>query len=75
MPRLYEAIVNSLEHIQSGQNQRKALLVLTDGNDTSSQVGLKQAVDLAIRSEVTIYCLGHDEQGSFGHAGGLQDNR
>ena len=70
---LYEAIVKSLEHIQRGQNRRKALLVVTDGNDTSSQIGLKQAVDLAIRSEVTIYCLGlgHGEQGSFGHAGGL----
>jgi VWFA-related protein len=70
---LYEAIVESLEHIQSGRNQRKALLVITDGNDTSSQIGLKQAVDLAIRSEVTIYCLGlgHGEQGSFDHLEGL----
>lgn len=46
--------------------------MITDGNDTSSKIDLRQAVDLAIRSEVPIYCLGigHAERDSFGHREG-----
>ena len=70
---LYEAIVKGLLHVQKGKHKKKALLVITDGNDTSSQISLEQAVDAALKSEVLIYCLGigHGEHGSFGHAEGL----
>ena len=70
---LYEAIVKGLLHVQKGKHKKKALLVITDGNDTSSQITLEQAVDAALKSEVLIYCLGirHGEHGSFGHAEGL----
>lgn len=70
---LYEAIVKGLEHLQQGRYKKKALVVVTDGNDTSSQLSLQEAVDSARRSEVLIYCLGigHGEQGSFGHIEGI----
>ena len=66
---LYDAIVEGLQVIRNGKYQRKALLVITDGNDTSSAMRLKETVDLAVRSEVPIYSLGigHGERGSFGH--------
>lgn len=70
---LYDAVVSGLKHVRKGHHRRKALLVLTDGNDTSSEIDLQSAVDFAIRSEVPVYCLGigHGEHGSFGHPEGL----
>ena len=70
---LYDAIVMGLQHLQKGKHKKKALLVITDGNDTSSQMSLEQAVNAALKSEVLIYCLGigHGQHGSFGHVEGL----
>ena len=70
---LYDAIVRGLQQIQKGQHSKKALLIVTDGNDTSSQISFQQAVETARQSEVLIYCLGigHGEHGSFGHLGGI----
>lgn len=70
---LYDAIVKGVKYLQGGRHRRKALLVITDGNDTGSEIELQQAVDFAIRSEVQIYCLGigHGDLGSFGHRDGL----
>lgn len=72
---LYDGIISGLKHIRSGQHRRRALLVITDGNDTSSKIDLQEAIDSAIRSEVPVYCLGigHGEHGSFGHDGGFKD--
>ena len=69
---LYDGIISGLQHLRGGRHRRKALLVITDGNDTSSEVDLQQAVDFAIRSEVPIYCLGigHGGRGSLGHLEG-----
>lgn len=69
---LYEAIVRALQQVQRGRHKKKALLVITDGNDTSSEIKLEQAVDIALKSEVLIYCLGigHGERGIFGHVEG-----
>lgn len=70
---LYEAIVEGLEHLQAGKHKKKALLVITDGNDTSSSVGLQETIATARQSETIVYALGidHGERGSFGHIFGL----
>lgn len=69
---LYEAIVKGLEHARTGRHRKKALVVVTDGNDTSSKITFTEGIGAARRSEVLIYCLGigDGEQGSFGHAEG-----
>ncbi len=66
---LYDAVMLGLERIKQGKHRKRALLLLTDGNDTASSASFDSAVALARRSEVTIYALGigHGEQGSFGH--------
>ncbi len=68
---LYDAIVMGLDRIGEGKHRKRALMLLTDGNDTSSRIKLKDAVELARESEVIIYALGigHGERGSFGHGG------
>lgn len=70
---LYDAIVRGLDHLQAGRHKKKALVLITDGNDTSSDATLKQAVATAQQAEAIVYALGigHDEKGSFGHLEGL----
>ena len=66
---LYDAILEGLERLQSSKQKKKALLLVTDGRDTSSQAGLGEAVGTAKQSEAIIYAMGigHGEKGSFGH--------
>ncbi|MGI8735017.1 MAG: VWA domain-containing protein [Pyrinomonadaceae bacterium] len=66
---LYDAVVLGLDRIKQGKHRKRALLLLTDGNDTASRASFDSVVALARRSEVTIYALGigHGERGSFGH--------
>lgn len=69
---LYDAIVMGLDRVGNGKHRKRALMLLTDGNDTSSRIKLDDAVGLASEFEVIIYALGigHGERGSFGHGGG-----
>jgi VWFA-related protein len=55
---LYDALVDSLRHIKGGLHTRKAILLITDGEDTASYINLDQA-SLAVReSEILVYGLG-----------------
>lgn len=45
--------------------QRRALLLITDGVDTSSRVNFNEAVASAIKSETAVYALGIGDSGSF----------
>lgn len=68
---LYDAILMDLQRVAEGKHNRRALMLVTDGNDTSSSVNLATTLNLARKSEVIIYALGigHGESGSFGHGG------
>ncbi|MGE0129190.1 MAG: VWA domain-containing protein [Blastocatellales bacterium] len=65
---LYDAILMGLQRVAEGKHNRRALMLVTDGNDTSSGVSLETTLNLARKSEVIIYALGigHGERGSFG---------
>ncbi len=67
--RLYEAIAEALEKIRDGRHKKKAILLITNGKDTASQVSLKEVLSLARRAEVLVYALGigHGKSGFFGH--------
>jgi len=66
---LYDAVIEGLEHARRGRHRKKALVVITDGNDTSSRRHEDDAIAAVRRSEVLVYALGigHGERGSFGH--------
>jgi Ca-activated chloride channel family protein len=72
--RLYDAIEEGLQKLPSGKHAKKALLVLTDGKDTASDLRLDDLLLMARKAEVLIYALGigHGEKGSFGHLPQLQ---
>lgn len=55
---LYDAISLGLQKVKQGKNKKRALLLLTDGNDTQSSTDLQTVLSLAKSSEVIIYALG-----------------
>jgi len=57
---LYDAIANALPIAASGKHQKKALLVITDGNDTDSYIGVSELRQAIRESEVLVYALGVD---------------
>jgi VWFA-related protein len=57
---LYDAMVRSLEIVAGGRHDKQAILVLTDGTDTSSEFDLGDALDAVEATEVLVYGLGID---------------
>ena len=54
-----DAIGMSIDYVKDkGRREKKVLLVVTDGNDNTSNESLEQLVRRAQRSEVLIYCIG-----------------
>jgi Ca-activated chloride channel homolog len=54
-----DAIGMSIDYVKDkGKREKKVLLVVTDGNDNTSNESLEQLVRRAQRSEVLIYCIG-----------------
>jgi len=57
---LYDAVAEALPLLQSGRHRKKALLIISDGNDTTSRTG-PSALKHAIReSEALVYAIGMD---------------
>lgn len=55
---LYDSIEQGISKIRDGKHPKKALLLVTDGQDTSSSISLEQAIDDVRQSRVLVYCLG-----------------
>jgi Ca-activated chloride channel family protein len=55
---LYDALEQALTKIKSGENNKRAILLVTDGQDTSSQASLKDVRQRIRESELLIYSLG-----------------
>jgi VWFA-related protein len=61
---MYDAVAEALPLAEEGQNRKKALLIISDGNDTSSRVDVREVKQLARESEVLIYAIGIDGDGA-----------
>jgi Ca-activated chloride channel family protein len=57
---MYDAIADALPIAADGRNQKKAILVISDGNDTNSRTSVTQLRNLIRESEVMVYALGVD---------------
>jgi Ca-activated chloride channel family protein len=55
---LYDAVAEGLLHLQLGQWDKKALIIVSDGGDNASQQKYSQILALAQRSQVSIYSVG-----------------
>jgi len=60
---LYDAVAEAIPTAQEGRNRKKALLVVTDGNDTNSLVRINELRQRIRESEVLVYALGVDSTG------------
>lgn len=55
---LYDAVYLALDKVQTGIYKKKAILVITDGQDNSSRYSLKEVVQLEKETGVMIYAIG-----------------
>ena len=57
---LYDAIAAALPLAESGRHRKKALLVISDGNDTNSDIGIGELRRRIRNTDVLVYALGID---------------
>jgi Ca-activated chloride channel homolog len=55
---MYDAVAEALPLVATGHNPRKALVILSDGNDTSSHTSLRRVKQLIRESEALVYAIG-----------------
>src|SRR5258707_2246729 len=59
--RLWDAVALSLDELK-GVEGRRVILLFTDGDDTSSKVGLGHVIDRARADEVMVYAIGLESE-------------
>lgn len=61
---MYDAIAEAVPLAQSGRNLKKAIVVISDGNDTGSVTTVPELRELIRQSEVLVYAIGVDGLGT-----------
>jgi Ca-activated chloride channel family protein len=69
---LYDAIYRTCDEKLIRETGRKAIIILSDGDDESSDFSLRQAMEMALRAESTIFAISVSKGGFFG-VGGSKD--
>jgi VWFA-related protein len=59
---MYDAVAESIPMTTQGQNRKKALLVISDGNDTSSATTVRELKAQIRETETLVYAIGIDGQ-------------
>ncbi len=62
---LYDAVYMGLDQIKGAKNEKKALILITDGEDNSSRYSASEVREFAKESDVQIYGIG--EEGKLGY--------
>ncbi|MGH9329564.1 MAG: VWA domain-containing protein [Vicinamibacterales bacterium] len=61
---LYDAVAEAVPLAQSGTRRKKAIVIISDGNDTSSRTDLREVQQLVRETEVLVYAIGIDGRGT-----------
>lgn len=69
---MYDAVADALPLAETGRNRKKALLVISDGNDSNSATGVAELRQLIRESEVLVYAIGVDSTGRSADRGVTQ---
>jgi Ca-activated chloride channel family protein len=64
---LYDAVAEAIPLAQAGHNRKKALVIISDGNDTSSRTDIVSLKQLIRETEVLVYAIGIDSQSTFSY--------
>src|SRR6202789_681022 len=67
---LFDAVVQASREIMSGQQNRKAMIILSDGGDNGSDQTLASAIEAAQRADTLIYSILYADSGYYGGFGG-----
>lgn len=71
---LYDALISGLSRLEGTSRPRKALVLVSDGADNASRAVLKDVLERARQSEVTIYTIGlFDEDDPDANSGVLKN--
>jgi Ca-activated chloride channel homolog len=76
--KMYDAIYSVCEEKMMSPTtlgRRRVMVVITDGEDTESERTLQDAIDIAQRSETTIYVISTKAGGFFGVQAGTVDRK
>jgi VWFA-related protein len=60
---MYDAVAEAVPMAQGGQNRKKAIVIISDGNDTNSRLDVADVRQLVRETEVLVYAVGIDGQG------------
>jgi len=60
---LYDTVASAIPLAQAGTRRKKALVIISDGNDTDSRIGLDPLAQIIRESEVLVYAVGIDASG------------
>ncbi len=72
---LYDAVQEGMKKVKQGANSKRAILLITDGEDTTSQATFAQARQSVRESELLIYSLGISPSPDAGLIGGRGGGR
>jgi VWFA-related protein len=59
---MYDAVAEAVPMAQEGQQRKKAVLIVSDGNDTNSRTSVPELKQLIRETEVLVYAVGIDGQ-------------
>jgi VWFA-related protein len=62
---LYDSVLLASEDLLSKQSGRKALVILTDGVDNGSKIGLSRAIESAQRADALVYSILFSDRGAY----------
>ena len=62
---MYDALAEAVPLADEGQNRKKAIVLISDGNDTDSSTPVSALKQLIRESEVLVYAVGIDGQGGW----------
>jgi VWFA-related protein len=57
---LYDAVADAVQMAQQGRNKKKAVVIISDGNDTNSRTDVVSVKQLIRETEVLVYAIGID---------------
>ena len=72
---MYDAVAEAVPLAQTGRHRKKALLIISDGNDTNSESTIADVKRQIRESEVMVYAIGIDVQGRTLTLGGQGGTR
>jgi VWFA-related protein len=68
---LYDAVYLAGDDLMGKQQGRKALIILSDGVDHGSKVGITTAIETAQRADTVVYSILFKDSEGFGDRGGI----